>query len=74
MRTYTFTVGGVRIRLRTTPEEASLYTWCLVTAFQALRKANGGRRPVPAEIIQRAMCLRLGMQMGVAPERSKYAN
>ena len=64
MRNYTFNVGGVRVRLRAAPEEVSLFTWCLVTAFQTLRTAGGGNRPSPAEVIKKATCLRLGMQMG----------
>ncbi len=70
MRNYTFNVGGVRVTLRAAPEEASLFTWCLVTAFQTLRKTGGGKRPSPAEIIKKATSLRLGMQMGQSMGRN----
>ena len=64
MRTYTFSIGGVRVEMRGSVTEVSLYTFFLVTAFQSLRRERRGARPSPAEIIKKATCLRLGMQMG----------
>lgn len=62
MRTYTFSVGGVRVEMRGSKEDVSLYTWCLVTAWQYLRRQDG-QRPRSGDVITRATRLHLGMRM-----------
>lgn len=63
MRTYTFSIGGVRVEMRGSVTEVSLYTFFLVTAFQSLRRERRGARPSPADVITRATRLHLGMRM-----------
>lgn len=53
MKKYVFTFNGASFAFRADTATASLFTWCVVTAFQSLR-AILGRVPHPAEMVARA--------------------
>ena len=54
MKKYVFTFNGASFAFRADTATASLFTWCVVTAFQSLR-AILGRVPHPAEMVVRAV-------------------
>ena len=64
MRTYTFSIGGVRVELRGTPDGAGQCIRCLTAAFQRPRGTDGDQRPRPAEDITRAARPRPGSGSG----------
>ena len=64
MRTYTFSIGGVRVELRGTPDGAGQCIRCLTAAFQRPRGTDGDQRPRPAEDITRAARPRPGSDSG----------
>lgn len=54
MKKYVFTFNRTSFAFRADAATASLFTWCVVTAFQSLRIILG-RVPHPAEMIARAV-------------------